>query len=396
MSIVQSFQMAIKNIASNKLRSLLTMLGIIIGVAAVIIIVGLGNGVENYMTSAFQSLGTNLLTVSISGRGSSRSISVDDIYAIVEKNPDLLQSVSPTVAVSGTVKIGSESITTTKATGVSEDYAVMKDYPLQTGRFLEYVDVLTRQKVCVIGSYLAKEYFNNNIAGETLRIGENTYSIIGVLTEKAASAAGSTDDAIYLPYSVAAKLSKTGINTYTLAVTSQNTVSQAKKLVEDALYKVFSSDKAYRVVSMAEMLSTMTSMVNIVVLVLGAIAAISLVVGGIGIMNIMLVSVSERTKEIGIRKALGAKQRNIMEQFVIEAGTTSGFGGLIGIVLGYTLSSLGSKVISSVAATDIVITPSTSSVLTAFAVSVTIGIVFGYLPARKAARLNPIEALRYD
>ncbi|HZW49101.1 MAG TPA: FtsX-like permease family protein [Bacillota bacterium] len=314
--------------------------------------------------------------------------SVSYTYYTVTKQ-DLVSSISSSGAL---LPADSYKVTTL----VSEDYAVMKDYPLQTGRFLEYVDILTRQKVCVIGSYLAKEYFNNNIAGETLRIGENTYSIIGVLTEKAASAAGSTDDAIYLPYSVAAKLSKTGINTYTVAVTSQNTVSQAKKLVEDALYKVFSSDKAYRVVSMAEMLSTMTSMVNIVVLILGAIAAISLVVGGIGIMNIMLVSVSERTKEIGIRKALGAKQRNIMEQFVIEAGTTSGFGGLIGIVLGYTLSSLGSKVISSVAATDIVITPSTSSVLTAFAVSVTIGIVFGYLPARKAAQLNPIEALRYD
>ncbi|MCE5197139.1 MAG: ABC transporter permease [Negativicutes bacterium] len=396
MSIVQSFQMAIKNIATSKFRSLLTMLGIIIGVAAVIIIVGLGNGVEIYMTSAFQSLGTNLLTVNISGRGSTRSISVDEIYTLIERNPDLLQSVSPTVAVSGTVKIGSESVGTTKATGVSEDYARMKDYSLKAGRFLEYVDILTRQKVCVIGSYLAKEYFNNNAVGETLRIGENTYSIVGVLSEKAESAAASSDDAIYLPYSVAAKLSRTGINTYNIAVTSQNTVTQAKELVEDALYKVFGSDTAYRVISMAEMLSTMTSMINIVVLVLGTIAAISLVVGGIGIMNIMLVSVSERTKEIGIRKALGAKQRNIMEQFVIEAGTTSGLGGVIGIVFGYVLSSVGSQVLSAVVSTEITITPSGSSVLTAFAVSVTIGIVFGYLPARKAARLNPIEALRYD
>ena len=396
MNLLQSFQMAIKNIASNKLRSLLTMLGIIIGVAAVTVIVGLGNGMENYMTESFQSMGTNLLTVNVKGRGSSRSISVDEMYTLAAENPDLLQSVSPLVSVSGTVKIGSDSISTTSISGVGEDYAAMKDYSLQSGRFIEYIDILNRHKVCVIGSYLAKEYFNNNALGETLRIGQNTYTIVGILSEEAASEESSSDDVIYLPYSVAAKLSWMGINSYTFSVTTEETVSEAKALIENALYKVFGSDSAYTVISLSEMLTTMSSMLDAVVLILGAIAAISLVVGGIGIMNIMLVSVSERTKEIGIRKALGAKQRNILEQFVIEAGTTSGLGGLVGVALGYALSTIGTTLITSMLDTDITIAPSTSSVLIAFAVSVSIGILFGYLPAQKAARLNPIEALRYD
>ncbi len=396
MNLLQSFQMAIKNIASNKLRSLLTMLGIIIGVAAVTVIVGLGNGMENYMTESFQSMGTNLLTVNVKGRGSSRSISVDEMYTLAAENPDLLQSVSPLVSVSGTVKIGSDSISTTSISGVGEDYATMKDYSLQSGRFIEYIDILNRHKVCVIGSYLAKEYFNNNALGETLRIGQNTYTIVGILSEEAASEESSSDDVIYLPYSVAAKLSWMGINSYTFSVTTEETVSEAKALIENALYKVFGSDSAYTVISLSEMLTTMSSMLDAVVLILGAIAAISLVVGGIGIMNIMLVSVSERTKEIGIRKALGAKQRNILEQFVIEAGTTSGLGGLVGVALGYALSTIGTTLITSMLDTDITIAPSTSSVLIAFAVSVGIGILFGYLPAQKAARLNPIEALRYD
>ena len=397
MNFAQSFQLAIKNILSSKMRSFLTMLGIIIGVAAVIVIVGLGNGMQKYMTKSFESMGTNLLTVNIMGRGSARSVSVDDMYALVDKNPEYLESLSPIVNVSGSVKIGSETSSDTSVSGVSEDYCKMKQYTIQSGRFIQYVDILKRQKVCVIGSYISKEYFDGNGLGETLKIGGNTYTIVGVLGEEVKSESGTADDTVYLPYSTAAKLSSSGIFTnYTFAVVSEDNIEQSKAVIENKLLDVFSSNTAYRIVSMSEMLDTMSSMIGIVVTVLAAIAAISLVVGGIGIMNIMLVSVTERTREIGIRKALGAKQRHIMRQFVIEAVTTSAIGGLAGIGLGYLLSSLGTSIIVVMMDTDITIAPSMAAVLGAFSISAAIGILFGYLPAKKAARLNPIDALRYD
>jgi putative ABC transport system permease protein len=251
--------------------------------------------------------------------------------------------------------------------------------------------------VCVIGSYINNTFYNSNGVGETIRISGKLYTIVGVLEEKADSEEESDDDIIYLPYTKAMKLSYTGtISSYAFEVTSEDTVTEAKAIVEAKLLDVFSSDTSYRVTSLAEMLDTMTSMINIMVTVLATIAAISLVVGGIGIMNIMLVSVTERTREIGIRKSLCAKQHTIMSQFVIEAATTSAIGGLIGIALGYLLCYVGTSVVVSMTDTDITISPTLTSVITSFSISAAIGIIFGYLPAKKAARLNPIEALRYD
>jgi ABC-type antimicrobial peptide transport system, permease component len=397
MMFAETFQLAIKNILSSKVRSLLTMLGIIIGVAAVIVIVGMGNGIENYMTSQFQSMGTNLLTVNIKGTGSSHNVSEKDMYALVEKNPKYLSDVSPTVTVRGSVKISNETLDKTSVTGVSETYDIIKNYEVQEGRFVQYVDILNRNKVCAVGSYIANDWFNGNALGKSLKINGNTFTIVGVMAEQSESEEGGTDDAVYLPYTTAAILSSTGtISSYTFEMASEDNVSDTKAIISDALYDVYKTDDAYSIVSMSEMMDMMSSMINIMVTVLAAIAAISLAVGGIGIMNIMLVSVSERTREIGIRKSLGAKQRFIMRQFVIEAATTSALGGVIGIGFGYTLSALATVVIVKMLDADLLVTPSLFSVLEAFAISVAIGIIFGYLPAKKAARLNPIDALHYE
>ncbi|MEL7649160.1 MAG: ABC transporter permease [Sedimentibacter sp.] len=397
MKITRTFKLAIRSILSSKARSFLTMLGIIIGVAAVIIIVGLGNGMENYMVDNFKSMGTNILTVNVSGRSSNRSISVDDMYAAADGNPELFTSMSPTVNVMGTVKVGSEELEDTSVSGVSEDYREMKMFTMATGRFIKYADVLNRTRMCVIGSYISDEWFSGNALGQTIKINNDYFIITGVLDEIADSTEGSSDDCIFIPYTTAAKLTGTGtISSYSFAMVTEDKVKESKDALNAVLYKKFGSTDAYSLMSMSEMLDMMTSMIDIVVTVLTVIAGISLLVGGIGIMNIMLVSVSERTREIGIRKALGAQYGNILLQFVIEAGTTSAIGGVIGIAIGYMLSSLGSVVISRMMSADLVITPSMWSVLLAFGVSVGIGILFGYLPARKAARLNPIDALRYE
>ncbi|MBQ6934766.1 MAG: ABC transporter permease [Clostridia bacterium] len=396
MSLRQSFLMAIKNIMSSKVRSLLTMLGIIIGVAAVIVIVGLGNGMETYMTDSFKSMGTNLLTVTVLGRGSSRSVSVEDMYQLLDDNPEYLDALSPTVTYNGTVKIGSESLSSS-VTGVSEDYLYMKAYEIDRGRDLSYIDMENRSKVCVVGSYISKEFFNGNPVGKEIKIGGNTFTVIGAMAEELESEEGSTDDCVYIPYTTAARLSNTGkISSYTFAVVSEETISESKAIIEEKLEKIFGSDSAFLVISLSEILDVMSQMIDIMVTVLAGIAAISLVVGGIGIMNIMLVSVTERTREIGIRKALGAKQRNIMSQFVIEAATTSALGGVIGIGMGYMFSEIATRVISVALEVEMKVIPTVGSVMLAFGISVGIGILFGYLPAKKAARLNPIDALRYE
>ncbi len=397
MSFVQSFKLAIKSIMASKVRSLLTMLGIIIGVAAVIVIVGLGNGMETYMKDSFASMGTNILTVNVMGRGSSRSIDVDDLYAFVEENKEFFEAVSPTVNVNGSVKIGNETLKYTTIMGTGEDYISMKQYSLDSGRYIEYIDILRRNKVCVVGNYIDDTYFLGDSLGKSLKINGNTYTIIGVMSEEAESEEGSTDDIVYIPYSNASKISYIGnISSYNFSVVSEDNISVSKQLLENKLYDVFGSDNAYSVISMAEILDTMSSMIKVMVTILASIAAISLVVGGIGIMNIMLVSVSERTREIGIRKALGAKQKHIMRQFVIEAATTSALGGFVGILVGYMLSYIATSIVVVALDTDLKVIPSTFAVFGAFTISVAIGILFGYLPAKKAAKLNPIDALHRE
>ena len=420
MGVKQSFFLALKSLATSKMRALLTMLGIIIGVAAVIIIISLGDGMQKLMSDSFEELGANLIQVSVQSSGSSREVAMDDMYDLVEKNPKYLSAVSPYITVSSaSARTPGDTFTPYSVVGVSEAYNKIRALTVEQGRFLQYVDVLRSQKVCVVGSYVSKEYYNGNALGKTLGLSGYNYTIVGVLSESAESRKGSADDLIIIPYTNAQQLNSAlgssgspsttmmsggiltgvGMDTYMFSGTSKDTASTSRGIIENFLDKVYGDDQKYMVITSAEMLDMMNTMMNTMMAVLVAIAGISLLVGGIGIMNIMLVSVSERTREIGIRKSLGAKRRDIRGQFIIEAGTTSAIGGIIGIILGVILANVAGTLINGLmdsGTTEFTAVVSLQAVAVAFGVSVGVGILFGYLPANKAAKLNPIDALRYE
>ena len=389
--------MAMKNIKSSKTRSILTMLGIIIGVAAVIVITGIGNGMEKYMKDQFESMGTNTLSVYVLGRGNQK-MTVDDMQVIVDENSEYLDKMTPTISFQGSKKVGTDNLNSTNVTGVSEQFLDIKGLKLTDGRNIQYMDIKNRNSVCIIGSYVNKKYFGGKGLGDSVKLNGRDFTIVGVLEEKAKSEEYSTDDAIYVPYSTVSRMMNIkDVSDFTITFKSEEMSSQAKKALEDSLTEYFNGDSdSFYINSMAELLDMMNQMTNLMITVLTLIAGISLVVGGIGIMNIMLVSVTERTREIGIRKALGAKERYIMSQFVIEAAATSALGGVIGIILGYILCFVVTKVIVIIYAQSFTVIPTFFAVMASFGISAAIGIFFGYMPAKKAARLNPIDALRYD
>ncbi len=412
MNYGQSFRLALKSLATSKMRSILTMLGIIIGVASVIVILALGNGIQGMIDEQVAKLGINTIVTYTWGRGDGSTMDLDpsDMYRLVEEHPDVLSGVSPYVSLQATIRKGDEKLDQTKLYGVSEVMfndrsrsTIDGGESLERGRFLSYLDVQRRQPVCVIGAYLAQELFEGDPLGQTLSIDGRSYTVIGILKQiQEDMQEGGSDDQLYLPYENALEiLGERYVTLYMFTSTSGSTAGAAKQVIDTYLFDYFQDPEAYYIQTMEEQANMINAMMGVAIGVLVAIAAISLLVGGIGIMNIMLVSVTERTREIGIRKSLGAKRKDIRRQFVIEAGTTSAIGGLLGIGLGYLLATgvgsiLGASLSAQMNGATFSATPTPGAVLISFSVSVGIGILFGYLPANKAAKLNPIDALRYD
>lgn len=391
MGISQAFLLSLRSIVQNKMRSFLTMLGMIIGVAAVIALISLVQSFQNEMTSSFDEMGTNQVIVSVQQNGN-KLVQPEEMFEIAEEHSDLLLGVSPTVTTSAQPKRGTETTSRTSITGVAETYFDLKSLELVDGRFLQYTDILNSHHNCVVGSFIVSELFDGeNPIGEKIKLNDVTFTIVGVLTEEADSEEGSSDDCIYIPYTIASVMNLSrDVNSYYFAAVNQEAVESAKAVLEDYFYEYYQDEDYYTVTTLTQLLETINTLMGTMSAMLGGIAGISLLVAGIGIMNIMLVSVTERTREIGIRKSMGARKKDIMRQFVMEAGATSTIGGVIGIILGDLATRQIGKLI------DLEAAASMNAILLAFGISVAIGVIFGYLPANKAAKLNPIDALRSD
>ena len=413
MNFTQSFKLALKSLRTSKMRAFLTMLGIVIGVAAVIIIISLGNGLTGMVEQQVQKFGVTQIYFYNWGRGDGTTMLLDNqkVYDLIDSRPDVFSGVTPWVGGGQGVRQGSTEFKKTGIYGVSEAMfrpatgTTLDGDTLSRGRYLQYVDVIQRKNVCVIGAYLEREAFRGSALGQTLTIGGVPYTVIGVLSqEQEIMDEGGSDDTVYIPYENAMQMSGSrSVSLYQVMATSRDTVEKGKALLNDMLWSFYQDEDAYYIQTMLEQVNMINAMMGVAMAVLVAIAAISLLVGGIGIMNIMLVSVTERTREIGIRKSLGAKRRDIRRQFIIEAGTTSAIGGLVGILFGCLVamgigSLLGGMLIAQLGVSGITFnaTPTLSAILISFGVSVGIGVLFGYLPANKAAKLNPIDALRYE
>ena len=396
--LYETFRQAFKNIWSNKFRTFLTMLGIIIGIMAVMIIVGLGNGLTQSMRASVSSMGMNLLQVNVMGRGA-RTVAVEDMYELVEGRPDLFSGISPIVNMdrsSSAVRVDTKSYEQTTVVGVSETYAGMTGTTIARGRGIQFVDCDDAKKICVVGDYIDRVAYGGNALGQTIKIGENQYTIVGVAAAEVDDPTlqeGSNDDYIYIPYTTAQRVARNAIvSTYGVTTIDESRVAEGKAVLEAGLAELLHSEdgQGYFVTSLSEMLDTFSSMIGMVVTVLTVIAAISLLVGGIGIMNIMMVSVAERTREIGIRKALGAKERSILALFVIEAAVTSALGGVIGIALGYGVSAAASPLIAMLMGdAGMTINPSAGSVAVAFGSSV-VAVVPSIMPLPRAQRMASV------
>lgn len=396
MAIHQAFVMALKSLLARKVRSLLTMLGIIIGVAAVIAIMTIGRGTLAKVEAQFDNMGANMISVSIYNRDSTRQITIEDMYELVSDNPTLLCDLSPNVIMGGGVKYGNTRYYSTSITGVSEAYPQTQLLELTEGNFLQYMDVERQANVCVVGSFVAEEIMGGAALGGTLKIKGHNYTVIGVLaaTEDEIgfnNGEGGADDVVYIPYTNILQMGETPyVGSYTLNSVTRECSEAAVATIEERLLACYEKDDYFKVSSQKEQMEMMLSMQGNMLSVLKMIAGVALLVGGVGIMNIMSISVSERTKEIGVRKSFGAKRSDIRLQFIVEAGSTSAMGGLLGVAAGVVVSFIACRFMG------LPFKLAADSVLLAFGVSVGIGILFGLLPANKAARLEPIDALRYD
>jgi putative ABC transport system permease protein len=392
------FKVALRSLWANKMRSFLTMLGIIIGVAAVIILVSIGNGLKVYIEEQFEALGSNLIYVYpgdlSSGFGKQALISkaqlLDQHRQAILRLGLPIDSLSAVIQIADVAKYKDNSLNSV-IFGAEASYGEFANVELGLGRFFTKSEEERKKRVAVIGSQVAAKLFSGlDPSGKRFFLSDTSFEVIGVLEEQGSSgamASSSIDETIIVPLETASQLfNQEEYSMIVIKAQTETDVDLVKTAVEEELLEFF-SEEDFSVLDQKQILNQINSILGVLTLALGGIAAISLLVGGIGIMNIMLVSVTERTAEIGLRKAVGAQNKDILVQFIIESVFLSVLGGLIGIAVGF----LGSLVIDLFLATTV--TP--WSVVLAFSISALIGIVFGVAPASKAARLNPIEALRY-
>ncbi|BCY18344.1 hypothetical protein hrd7_21930 [Leptolinea sp. HRD-7] len=408
MNILEAFLEALETLSANKLRSGLTILGIVIGVAAVIAMLAIGEGAQSYITGTISDLGTNLIfVVSGNSRNENRNIkplTEMDAKAMVDSAlaPDVLVA-EPYLTTRMQVTYGSEK-KNTSIDGVTPNYVRISNYEYSEGTGLTEEHILGQASVAVVGVDVADKLFERHegLVGETIRIQGQPFRIVGVLKPKGGGMGGSQDDLVMIPFSTAQsrliRRNSSAVDAIVVQAASAETVNKATEDISNILRTrhrspVGSDD--FQVISQQSAVSMVSSITNVLTVFLGGIAAISLLVGGIGIMNIMLVSVTERTREIGLRKALGAKKSDILIQFLVESALLSLFGGIIGIVLGWLIAFVVGKV---AAATGTEFTPEVglNAILLATLFSTAVGLFFGIYPANRAASLQPVEALRHE
>lgn len=398
----ETLKLALRAIRRNLLRSFLTVLGVVIGVAAVIAMVTIGNGTTAQVTSEISKLGTNLLFVRPGqfgpGRASTdaKKFTIRDVEAIRDQIGGL-RAVAPINQSSQTVISGGQS-RQSSIIGSGADYLVAQDWTLADGRGFLASEERGGQAVCLVGETVRLRLFGSTPAvGQTIRVGNVACEVIGVLAKKGQSGMGNDqDDVVMMPLKVFQRRIGGSTDVSSIMLSAENGVSTAKvqadveRLLRERRKIVAGRDDDFTVNDMTQMAATLTGTTTLMTGLLGAVAAVSLLVGGIGIMNIMLVSVTERTREIGIRLAIGAVERQVLMQFLVEAVTLSVFGGIVGIALGLAIAY------GAVSLLSVPFVASPSVILLAFAFSAAIGMVFGYFPARRAAQMNPIDALRHE
>ncbi|ALM10457.1 MAG TPA: multidrug ABC transporter substrate-binding protein [Candidatus Peribacter riflensis] len=404
MNILENIRNALGAIGSNKMRSALTMLGVIIGVASVVLMVAIGQGAQKSVTSRIESLGTNLLAISpgsptqtnVRFGGGSSTLPEEDIAAIREYVQGL-SGIAPELRGRSQVIVGNLNVSTT-VVGTTADYTTVRNAAVAYGSFLTEDDVAQFNKVAVLGPTVVQSLFPDtpNPLGSDIRIGNNIFTVIGVLESKGQQGFNDQDDMIVIPLSTMQQriTGRDVVSSIYVSVADQTAMEKTQMTITAVLLNAHGitdvSKQDFTVLNQADAVETLNEVTSTFTLLLGGIAAISLLVGGIGVMNIMLVSVTERTREIGIRKAIGAKKRDILLQFLVESTVLSVLGGIVGTLL----SAGGAWIVRANFSLDATVAP--SSVLLAFAFSVAVGIFFGMLPAWKAAKLRPIEALRYE
>ena len=402
MNFLETFKVALEAILSNKMRSGLTMLGVIIGVLAVILLVSIGEGARVYITKELTGLGTNLLIITpgkttTSGgfhppsAGTVRKLTYDDALAL-RRRAWLLTDAVPIVLGTGRIKFGNLG-RDTMVIGTTPEFQRVRNLFIGTGSYVSQSDVDTKAKVAVLGTKVKGELFGDqNALGQVVMLSDARYRVVGVMQKKGTSLGWDVDDVIFIPVTSGQDLFGSDSLFEILASTPRaEDVERAIAQIKDILIRRHAHKEDFSIQTQGAMLSTMDTILGVLTAVLGGIAGISLLVGGIGIMNIMLVSVRERTREIGIRKAIGARNSDIMAQFLIEAITLSGVGGVIGIVLG-----VGIALLIPLFVTVLPTSVSLWSIVMAFSFSMAVGVFFGVYPARKASLQDPITALRYE